>query len=270
MTEPKTSLDLLGIKGISDSLHVATKGCIDGAAAFLSRVCLPAAEEFGLALRDRIGAWRAANAVKMLNRANELDLQHSASTRRSINPRLVQLALDEASWIDDDEISGMWAGLLASSSTHDGKSDENLIFMTILQQLSSLQVRVLKYSVETAGKFTVLDGLPFAHPLEVPTSELTKLFLGFDLHRIDRELDHLVNIGLIGSSGSGGIDVGGGHLARLTPTSLALNLYVRAQGTKQTPAEYWKLQPGSPMDYDAIELGTVPDQAAAAPTNSPS
>ena len=53
------ALDLLGIKGLSDSVKATTQGLLDGAAAFLSRVCLPAAEEFGLVLRDRVSAWRA-------------------------------------------------------------------------------------------------------------------------------------------------------------------------------------------------------------------
>ena len=33
---PDKSLDLLGIKGLSDSVKVATQGFVDGAAAFLS------------------------------------------------------------------------------------------------------------------------------------------------------------------------------------------------------------------------------------------
>ena len=61
------AFDLLGIKGLSDSVEATTQGLLDGAAAFLSRVCLPAAEEFGLALRDRISAWRAKTAAQMLS-----------------------------------------------------------------------------------------------------------------------------------------------------------------------------------------------------------
>ena len=64
------SLDLLGIKGLSDSVKVTTQGLLEGAAAFLSRVCLPDAEKFGLPLRDRTSAWRAENAAQMLSRAD--------------------------------------------------------------------------------------------------------------------------------------------------------------------------------------------------------
>ena len=71
------ALDLLGIKGLSDSVKATTEGLLDGAAAFLSRVCLPAAEEFGLALRDRISAWRAKNAAQLLSRANTIYLSNN-------------------------------------------------------------------------------------------------------------------------------------------------------------------------------------------------
>lgn len=48
MSEDNKSLDVLGVKPIADSVNTVTKGTVDGASAFLSRICLPAAEEFGL------------------------------------------------------------------------------------------------------------------------------------------------------------------------------------------------------------------------------
>ena len=53
------SLDVLGIKPVGEAITTAVKGTVDGAAAFLSRICLPAAEEFGLLLRDRVSHLRA-------------------------------------------------------------------------------------------------------------------------------------------------------------------------------------------------------------------
>jgi len=108
------SLDLLGIKGVSDAIRIATERTLDGATAFLSRVCAPALEEFGLALRDRVSAWRARNATKMLNTANNLLNEHQPSTSEKIHPRLTNVAIEEASWTEEDEVLRMWAGLLAS------------------------------------------------------------------------------------------------------------------------------------------------------------
>ena len=51
------SLDILGIKPVADSVNRLTRAAVDGASAFLSRICLPAAEEldYCFAIRWRVG-----------------------------------------------------------------------------------------------------------------------------------------------------------------------------------------------------------------------
>ncbi len=242
MSGENKSLDLLGIKGISDAVRIATERFIDGAAAFLARVCLPAAEELGLALKDRVSAWRAKNAVRMLSTANDMLLAQQPDTHDQIHPRLVHVAIEEASWTDEDAVQRMWAGLLASATSPGGQSDENLIFMNILRQLSSLQVRILNYAVETAPKYAGQRGLPIPGRLRVPTENLSALFAVDDLQRLDRELDHLRELGLIGFGQGGGIDAEGDE-TDLTPTPLALHLYVRSQGSKLSAVDFWTLKP---------------------------
>ena len=105
------SLDILGIKPVGDAISKLTTALVDGSAAFLSRICLPASEEFGLLLRDKVSSWRAANLVAMLENAekkvadNNLDGLHA-------HPRIVSSILEEGSWIDDVVVQDMWAGLL--------------------------------------------------------------------------------------------------------------------------------------------------------------
>ena len=244
------AFDLLGIKGLSDSVRIATQGFINAAAAFLSRLCLPATEEFGFMLRDRISDWRARNAVRMLSRANSIYLSNSPSPTDRLSPRLAHVAIEEASWIDEDQVQSMWSGLLASSTSPNGRSDENLLFMNLLKQLSSLEVSILRFAVEKAPKRVALHGLILSQPLSrIPADDLPRLFGIEDLQRIDRELDHLHELGLIGWGGRdpGGISAFTG-MTNLTPTPLALHLYVRAQGSKLSPAGYWNLV--SPTDQN--------------------
>ena len=136
----------------------------------------------------------------------------------------------------------MWSGLLASSTSSHGHSDENLVFMNLLKQLSSLEVKILRFAVEQARKYTSTHGLMISQDLIVPIDKLPELFGVQDLQRLDRELDHLRELGLIGSAmgGGGGIILGSNN-ADLTPSSLALHLYVRAQGSRLSPAAYWKV-----------------------------
>ncbi len=64
-----------------------------------------------------------------------------------------------------------------------------------------------------------------------------------DAQRLDREIDHLRSLELL-SAGSiweqSGFERDSTN-AKLTPTGLALHLYVRGQGFRGTPAEYWHL-----------------------------
>lgn len=239
----KPSFDLLGIQGVSESVRIATKRTFDGAAAFLSRVCLPGAEEFGLLLRDRISAWRARNATRILSYANQ-KLHELPEDGSALHPRLLHEAIDEGSWVDDDDIQRMWAGILISGLSPDGRSDENLFFATILKQLSTLQVKVLHLAVARSTKEVSPHGLPMAKCDELTIAELSAGVGEGDVYRLDRELDHLRELGLIGDGLSGGIAYSTG-LVEISPTALALYLYVRAQGSKSSPVEYFGLSPGA-------------------------
>jgi hypothetical protein len=156
MSDDDKSLDILGAKPIADSLKIVTKGAVDGAAAFLGRICLPAAEELGLLLRDRVSAWRANNAAKIAHAAEEL-LAKSGRTQGHAHPRLVIEVIEKGSW-HDDFFQKAWAGLLASSCSEDGKDDSNVLFVSLLEQLTGVEIRVLDYACETSDKFITNAG----------------------------------------------------------------------------------------------------------------
>jgi len=129
------SLDLLGVKPIADSVNRLTRAAIEGASAFLGRICLPAAEELGLLFRDKVANWRARNAVLVVEAAREkLEQQRPTSDKVQAHPRILGSIIDNCSWTDDAELQDLWAGLLASSCTSDGKDESNLIFTNLLGQ----------------------------------------------------------------------------------------------------------------------------------------
>ena len=91
----------LGIKGLSDSVKITTQGFIDGASAFLARVCLPAAEEL---------VWRSVTASPPGERETQSEcsvmrtvhLSNNPNPADRLSPRLAHIAIEEASWIDDE------------------------------------------------------------------------------------------------------------------------------------------------------------------------
>lgn len=231
------SLDILGIKPIGDSVAHVTKASVDGASTFLAKICLPAAEEFGLLLQDKVRVWRAKNARCVVDVAQAK--LGNASVPVHAHPRLAASIIEHGSWADDADFQTIWGGLLASSCTPDGKDDSNLIFVNLLSSLSSIQIRVLAYACEQcAKKISPLGLIGPDGELLIDEAKLKEISKSNDLHRIDRELDNLRGLELI----SNGIDLSSQRI-EISPTSLALNLYVRCQGYAGSPVEYFEIEP---------------------------
>jgi hypothetical protein len=230
------SLDVLGIKPVGEAINTVFKGTVDGAAAFLGRICLPAAEEFGLLLRDRVSQWRTQNLIKIAERTERKLGATPDANQKHAHPRLVHLTLENGSWADTDELQEMWAGLLASSCTLDGKDESNLIFVNLLSQLTSSQVKILNYGCENSEKRVSRTGELRAHDLYLRLKDLQNLTNEQDYHRLDRELDHLRTLGLMEGGFYRDSDTAG-----IKPTPLAFHLYVKCQGSSKSPVEYFDL-----------------------------
>ena len=210
-----------------------TQAGVDGASAFLSRICLPAAEEFGLLLKDKVSGWRANNAVKIAHKAKKILEEHNR-IEVSSHPKIVYSTLENGSWAEDDLLQDLWAGLLASSCTETGKDDSNHILVNLLAQIVSSQVNVLCFACTNAEVFKNAHGLIYAEELIVNEKQVIEIAGIDDVHQLDRELDHLRALGLI----DGGFDIDS-HAAGITPTPLCLHLYVRSQGFVGAPVDYF-------------------------------
>jgi len=239
----KKSIDLFGIKPFADSLKIGTQALVDGASAFLGRICLPAAEEFGLTLKDKIHNYREVNKVMMLQKAKQKLNKFSSEEGKQANPRLVGAILNHGSWVNNKEIQDMWAGLLASACTEDGQDDSNLIFINILSQITRLQASVLNYACENVEKKLSEAGfIASKNALIIKLQDLMKIADCDNFHRLDRELDHLRSLGLIGyAMHSGGFSQYNTD-ADITPTGFAIQMYVRCQGYIGSPDEYFGIK----------------------------
>ncbi|MDP2140485.1 MAG: Abi-alpha family protein [Gammaproteobacteria bacterium] len=235
-TESK-SLDVLGIKPIADSINTVTEGTVNGAAAFLSRICLPAAEEFGLLLRDKVSAWRAKNAVEIAIKAREILKDQLNHVVLHAHPRIIYESIEKGSWAEDSAVQNMWAGLLASSCTKDGKDESNLIFINLLSILTSTQAKIINYACENSKVSKSPGGWIQAGDVEVDL-ELLKTLTGIsDEHQLDHELDHLRSLELIRA----GFDPNSPR-ANIGPLALCLQFYVRAQGFVGSPFDFYKVE----------------------------
>lgn len=238
MPENDKSIDVLGLKPVADAVSTVTTATTQGVGAFLSRICLPAAEEFGFLLRDKVSSWRAANAISIAKKA-EMKLQVLPNPdKRHAHPRLVGLTLEQGSWADDDLIQEMWAGLLATGCTEGGEDQTNVLFANMLSQLTPTQAKALRFSCMRSKMGKSPSGLIAPELFVVGVSELLAALELTDVHRLDLELDHLRGAGLLDILSGLDPDETNAHLC---PTSLGIQLFIRSEGYIGSPIEYFGL-----------------------------
>lgn len=233
----KKSADIIGIKPVGKAAEVAVTKTFEGIEGFLKLVCAPALEEVGLMVKDQVRSWRLRNILRIIEKARgKLGYKEGALHMQS-HPRVALSIIENGSLNDDDEIQDLWAGLFASSCTASEQSDENLIFVDILKQLTSVEARILKHACERCTKIVYPNQLIVAGEIKIEFDELAKLTGIKDVYRLDRELDHLRSLDLT----AGGFHTSSKELSvDITPTPLALNLYVRILGNTTSVFEYWK------------------------------
>ena len=185
---------------------------------------------------ERIEAWRAQNARSILDKARQKADQGMDIDLERTHPRLMYILLDQGSWHDRDFIQDMWAGLLASSSVGDLRDESNLIFINLLGGMTVNEIAMFNHACNVANKIVSPEGLIIADVLQCDLHLLGRIAGMRDLFCLDRELDHMRMLGLFPY----GMDsVEDTLVADITPSTLALHMYVRCQGHAGSPAEYF-------------------------------
>jgi hypothetical protein len=241
------SLDILGVKPIGEAVNTAVKSTFDGAGAFLGRICLPAAEEFGLLLRDRVSMWRKGNVTKILDRAEANVRARRVPEGLRAHPRIVSAVLEQGSWADQDAVQEMWAGLLASSCTEVG-DDSNLVYVNLLSQLTSKQATFLNTLCELMPKEISSGGTIGTKFTYYPLSEVMAMAGATEYHDLHLDLNHMTALNLLYFHLPEDFDLEAARNAVSDSTQiegsvapLGLYLYVRCQGFIGSPVEYFGL-----------------------------
>ena len=233
--------DLLGIKPIVETAKTVVDKTLSGVECFLSTVCLPALEELGMMLQDNVRTWRLKNILNVLKKAEGRLMFQDNKIQLKANPKVALSIIDNASLIEDDILQDWWAGLFASSCTEDGRDDQNLIFANLLSGLTSFEVKLLSYCCANCKKCIFPNKLIVANDdFRLSIDQIKQITGVQDVLRIDREIDHMVSIGLFDYEISGLVVDKEQVIARLTPSALALNLYYKANAVNVSPEVFWK------------------------------
>jgi hypothetical protein len=233
----KKSLDILGIKPIGDAVNTTVSKAFQGLEGFLKSVCAPALDEIGLMFKDHVRHWRLKNILNILEKSKGKLKFEDGELKMHVHPRVALSIIENGSLSDSDVIQDLWAGLFASSCTESGQEDENIIFVSILNQLTTVEAKILNYACSDSRKIIHSNGLVKSDKIFIKFEDLRKVAGVDDMHKLDRYLDHLSSMNII----VGGFPLEGQELtAEIRPTPLALNLFIRCQGFNGSVAEFWK------------------------------
>lgn len=244
-SENSNSLDILGLKPISDAIKLTLEKSFEAAEAVLSRICLPAAEEFGLMLQDKVRYWRLKNITKIIEKTEDKLEFREDKLELKAHPRVVNSILENASWQENDKIQDLWAGLLASSCSKSHISDDNIIYIEILKQLTPSEAAIIDYWSRHSE--IEIDDAGIARPAKgilMPAKEFFQIVNSEDLDKLNSEINHLKGLDLVQE----GMGLASGFFYRegnselqmgLMITPLALNLHVKGQGYPDSIKTYF-------------------------------
>jgi hypothetical protein len=193
------SVSLINLGSLTKPVDTATKGIIEGAGAFLSRICLPAAEEFGLLLKDRVSYWRALNLAKVLKKA-ETKLPAEV---RGASPKLVLPIIEGASLEDKDDLQDLWGNLLASEVDPRFNGPVRTVYIDIIKQLEVIDVHTLNFIYEgykTGLQVWLQNNSADTSPTIFPISRIfITNKLGIDAITYEDSIDNLIRLRCITS-----------------------------------------------------------------------
>lgn len=223
MTEVENKGNPLGTPLYGDAL----KKAVDEVSKFLEAICLPAAQELGLLLGDKVRLWRFKNTIAIVQEAKRMLEDRGGTVGLSAPPRVIIKVLEEGSCVQDTEVQKMWAGLLASSCTKDGKDDVNLIFLNILTRITTSQARIINLAFKEGVDRLHKHGQRHYTMIEEETSRLLQQAQLPNSGMLFCILEHLGSLGLLSYQ----IRSDPQHeFVRIRFEDSALQLYARCQG----------------------------------------
>jgi len=122
---------------------------IDALKGFLNKVIGPSAEELGLMMQDELRIRRLKNQVKNLTRVKEIVEAGNISVKhinlKALSPYLNGVAVEE-----DEDLQEIWANMFVNYIDATRNLTQT-VYPQILQQLSSLEVKIMLTMKSNAG-----------------------------------------------------------------------------------------------------------------------
>lgn len=218
-----------------------------GSAHFSAVFVCPQRRKSGSCCRTGSGLGGAEQAIKITARAQKKYREAFGEEDLHAPPRLIGSILEHGSWEDDERVQDMWAGLMASSCSKDGKSQDNLIFINLLSSMTAAEAKLVAFACKNVKKMRTSTGLLIAEGRSFTTDELMIGAEISDLLVLDIAIDHLCQLGMFSLGSTLSIDGLSPH--QLNPSSISLHFYARCMGHTGSVFEYYEVTEAPPSFF---------------------
>ncbi|WP_109484568.1 hypothetical protein [Occallatibacter savannae] len=201
------------------------------ALGFLRRLCPWSANEVNHALLERLSNKRVASAVEIALQAEDILFRRGHVAQPFVASEVIVRIIEGGSWIDEDWIRRMWAGLLVSSCSADGQDRSNLPFIDLLARLTPIHLRILSYVCRRAVEAIAAGESEAALDLHSTAEELMEAADSHSFSRIQQTIGQLASVGLLAETARPSyVVMSDRSKTRTTPTALGLKMFARCNG----------------------------------------
>ncbi len=219
------------------------------ALAFLTRLCPNSDEEIRRVMREGLSNYRVASAIEIALQAERFLAFGVNADKLRAPENLVLRILEDGSWADSESTRQLWAGLLATSCTLSGRDDSNLVFISLLSQLTAPHVRMMTAACTKATKYMSSMERLSSRPIILSSRDMMQITGTRDMIRIHRDLEYLVDLGLLTAS-SKSANFSPIEGTELMPTSLGLQLFARCHGHRGAAEDFYGVPNGGLSDVE--------------------
>jgi hypothetical protein len=163
---------------------------------FLCRLCHAEAHEAIMLFGGELDHARTEKAMWIAHCAQQLLASQPHPERLRARPRLVASILKHGSWADDFT-AHLWAGLLATSCTVDGKDESNTVFADLMVNLTFHQSRIFVAGCIRALELNSGAGNPSSTRIVLAPEQMIRLTGMYDLSRLATDMANLFSSELI-------------------------------------------------------------------------
>ncbi len=234
---------------------------VAGALAFLARLAPAAASGLRQLFHEGLSNYRMASAAEIALRAERmLALRPDAGLMRAV-PHLVTRIMENGSWADTEMMTQFWAGLLATASAPEGTDETNTLYVSLLSQLTSPHLRLLKTACMRGIKYYFSFDHMAARPVTLSAHELMETTGSRDLIRIHRDLELMADLGLLAVTVRS-VSFAPMQGTDIAATNLGLQFYARCNGHSGALPSFYHLPASSTPALEALG-GKAPSEPAA-------